>query len=83
MQVDREHFQESHLDSQTLALDLSRQWQPVDGGDWSLEAEGVRVKGTGPEWIALRWLGWNAEQARPIGVEDTGSRVSGRGNITD
>jgi hypothetical protein len=42
------------------------QWEIVDGGNWLWEGIGVRVQGTGPEWLALRWLGWNPESARVI-----------------
>jgi glycosyl transferase family 2 len=41
-------------------------WEIVDGGKWLWQHVGVRVQGTGPEWIALRWLGWNAESARML-----------------
>ncbi len=52
--------------SQALSGDVAAQsqWPSVDGGDWAWEAGGVRVKGTGPEWLALSCLPWDAECAR-------------------
>lgn len=35
------------------------QWQLVDGGEWRWHSDGVRVKGTGPEWLGLLWKGWD------------------------
>lgn len=45
---------------QCLAGDASARalWQRLDGGEWGWQSEGVRVKGTGSEWIALAWQGW-------------------------
>ena len=54
------------------------QWEAVDGGDWSWEAETVSVKGTGPEWIALRWLNWSSEQARAFDHFSIAVTVSGK-----
>jgi glycosyl transferase family 2 len=42
------------------------QWEPIDGGDWAWEPDGVRVRGTGPEWIALRSLNWSSDHARSL-----------------
>lgn len=52
--------------SRALAGDASAraQWEPMDGGEWTWRPDGVSVKGTGPEWIALRWIGWNAPAVR-------------------
>lgn len=49
-------------DEQTRA-----QWEVVDrGGEWTWQEQGARVKGTGPEWLALRWRGWDAATAREL-----------------
>lgn len=39
------------------------QWRPLDGGEWRWNSEGIRVKGTGPEWLTLCWQGWNEPEA--------------------
>jgi hypothetical protein len=41
-------------------------WEPIDGGNWSWDSGGVRVTGTGPEWIALRWRLWDAKAAQEL-----------------
>jgi Glycosyl transferase family 2 len=41
-------------------------WQRIDGGEWTWRHDGVRVEGTGPEWIALQWMGWDASAAREL-----------------
>lgn len=65
-----------------LALSASQSaspnWQVIDGGAWSWDADAVGVKGTGPEWIALRWLGWSAEQARALAHFSIELTVSGK-----
>lgn len=41
------------------------QWEVVDGGgEWSWKDDGVGVRRTGPEWLALRSLGWGAGAMR-------------------
>src|SRR5262245_37670759 len=54
------------------------EWEAIDGGDWSCESNGVRVTGTGPEWIAFRWLGWSGEQARALDHFSIEVTVSGQ-----
>jgi len=46
---------------QALAGDsaASSLWQELDGSEWIWRSDGVRVKGTGPEWLGLLWQGWN------------------------
>lgn len=57
---------------------LAQDWEIIDGGNWSWEADGVCVKGTGPEWIALRWLKWSAEEARALDHFSIEATVSGK-----
>ena len=54
------------VNSQTVLAIDRHQWEVVDGGEWSWDADGVRVKGTGTEWIALRWLPWHGDEARTL-----------------
>ena len=42
-------------------------WQAVDGGNWQGSPAGMQVRGTGPEWLALSWEGWDAAAARELG----------------
>jgi hypothetical protein len=62
---------DEHLASEwqsALAGDQPAQgrWEVVDGGEWRWHGDGVRVRGTGPEWLALHWRGWEAEAARGL-----------------
>lgn len=41
------------------------QWNVVDG-DWGWDDAGVRVRATGPEWLAFSWRDWNADLARTL-----------------
>lgn len=46
-------------------FEAQARWE-IDGGKWNWTNDGVRVKGTGPEWLTLRWLGWNGEDTRKL-----------------
>ncbi len=67
------------------ALRTAEDWEIVDGGDWSWNGDGVRVNGTGAEWIALRWLSWDPQQARALdhfSIEVTVSGNAGAAGIS-
>lgn len=48
------------------AGDAQAGWEVIDGGDWSWNSRGVSVTGTGPEWVAIWWRGWDAASARNL-----------------
>jgi hypothetical protein len=77
MKTDREQLDETFPELQMLLVP-SAQWEVIDGGEWSWDDDGVRVRGTGPEWIALRWLGWNSDEARALQSFSLEVEVSGK-----
>jgi hypothetical protein len=54
---------------QALAGDASAhaQWEVLDGsGEWRWRDDGLRIKGTGPEWLGLLWQGWNEASLKEV-----------------